>query len=130
MTNPTERLMQLRAAAKTKTTRARSTVERVAGRLGVSFNRPGRRFHCACPPYGEPDKDCVGFQCHQLTDRQKSVVLDALRDQPLLFHAFTMNAWSDADHLKILERVDAYIEQTRDQQATQARQLLEHPHGL
>jgi hypothetical protein len=55
-------------------------------------------------------------------------VLDALRNEPLLFHVFTMNAWSDADHLKILEHVDAYLGQRRDEQAISVRQLLEHPH--
>lgn len=56
----------------------------------------------------------------------------ALRDQPRLFHAFTMNVWSHADHLAIIERVDAYIHRVRDDEregATDARRLLERPHN-
>jgi hypothetical protein len=131
MNEITQRMGQLRNAIQMQTVRTRSAIERVARELGVHLPAPRRRTrgHCVCLE-GETDKaGCdLQFACHQLSAAQQGIVRDALRDQPLLFHAFVANMWTDADHLAILERVDAYIEQTCDQQAAQARQLLEHPH--
>jgi hypothetical protein len=121
---------RLMVIARNETTKTRDTVTRVASDLGVSLRQRRNRhnYHCACPPYDDPDKDCVGFQCHQLTDQQKSVVLDALRDEPRLAHIFSMGVWTDHDHIEILERVDAYLGQRHDEQAINVRRLLEHPH--
>jgi hypothetical protein len=124
MNNPTERLMRLRDAAKRQTAKTRDTVARVAQQFGVPLDRQHRQpYHCLCPGEGETAKSCVEFACHQLADQQKSVVLNALRGEPTLFHAFSMEMWSDEQHEAILERVRAHTEASEP-----LKRLLEYPH--
>src|SRR5262245_59155085 len=121
----TQRMGQLRNAMRAQTARTRSAIERTAREMGVQLrtSRRRQRYHCIYREgEGVADKDCVQFACHQITDAQQRIVLDALRDQPALFHAFNMNVWSDDQHEAILERVRAHAE------APEAlKRLLENP---
>jgi hypothetical protein len=133
MNQITRRMGQLRNAIRAQTAKTRSTIERTARELGISLptSRRRGRYHCICREgEDQADKGCgLQFACHQITDTQQRIIRDALRDEPALFHAFS-TTWSDEQHMAILERVDAYAEQTRNDEAKRVRHLLEQPHNI